>query len=132
MSLSLLFADADVIHVYTRAQALADGCLIDVTETAKTAGFRVPVALTATVWADCVAWDQEREVCPQDETGRLCDVLTMARFAASGAPRANRVGFGVLRVRCGQQRPTLARLVLAIGAGDQGEPVMTIMLPGEE
>ncbi len=46
MSLSPLFKDADLIPVYTRAQALADGVLVDVTETAKEAGFRAPVALT--------------------------------------------------------------------------------------
>lgn len=132
MTPSLLIADVHIIDVYTRAQALADGYLIDVTETAKTTGFRVPVAITATAWADCVAWDRDREVCPQDETGRLVDVLTMARFAASGNPGADRIGFGVLRVKCGQLRPKLARLVLAIGPGDRGEPVMTIMLPGED
>ena len=42
------------IHVYTRAQAIADGVLVDVSDTARDAGFRVPVALTSAVWADCL------------------------------------------------------------------------------
>ena len=46
----------EVIYAYTRAEAIADGVLIDVTETAKEVGFRLPVALTAAAWADCVAW----------------------------------------------------------------------------
>ena len=132
MDLSAFFAGADLIHVYTRAQALADGLLIDVTQTAREAGFKVPVAITAAVWADCVAWDMEHEVCPQDETGRLWDVLCMAAFAARSRPDADRIGFGVLRVRCGRLRPDLVRLVLVVGPGDAGEPVMTIMLPGED
>lgn len=34
------------IYIYTRKQAIEDGVLIDVTETAKEAGFKVPVAVT--------------------------------------------------------------------------------------
>jgi len=54
-----MFEDADLIHSYTRAEALADGTLIDVSETAREAGFRVPVALTRAAWFDCVAWTAE-------------------------------------------------------------------------
>jgi len=43
-----MFENADLIHRYTRADALRDGVLIDVTATAKEAGFKYPVALTAT------------------------------------------------------------------------------------
>jgi hypothetical protein len=50
------------IHVYTRAQAIADGILVDFT-TAKDdrgqllcqqAGFKIPVAITRTAWAKTV------------------------------------------------------------------------------
>jgi hypothetical protein len=132
MSLSLLFADAPVIHAYSRAQALADGALVDVSELARDAGFKVPVALTTKVWTDCVAWDQTREVAPQDETGRLWDVLTMAHMTARGRPDADRLTFSVLRIGSGHLRPSLVRLVLVIGPGDQGEPVITIMQPEED
>src|SRR4051812_27741843 len=36
----------EVIFAYTRKQAIEDGVLVDVTETAKEAGFKIPVALT--------------------------------------------------------------------------------------
>ena len=39
-----------VISVYTRAQAIGDGILVDVSETAREAGFKIPVAVTRTVW----------------------------------------------------------------------------------
>ncbi|MEU4294388.1 DUF6573 family protein [Kribbella sp. NPDC026596] len=41
-----LFGEADVIHSYSRADSIAGGILIDVTETARESGFTVPVALT--------------------------------------------------------------------------------------
>ena len=127
-----IFADAVLVHSYTRAQALADGCLVDVSETAREAGFRVPVALTAAVWGDCVAWDRERESCYQDESGRLWDVLSMASFAARSNKGADRLNYSLLRVPRGGRRPERVRLVLHIGPGDQGEPVITIMQPGED
>ena len=39
-----------VISAYTRAQAIADGVLVDVSEMAREAGLKHPTALTATVW----------------------------------------------------------------------------------
>ena len=47
-----MFESFDFIHRYTRAEAIRDGVLIDVSATAREAGFRYPVALAA---AACVA-----------------------------------------------------------------------------
>ena len=76
--------DAEIISTYTRAQAIEDGMLVDVTETAREAGFRYPVAMTSAAWSDCVAWTDEdtQRQAPQDESGRLWDVLWMAKQAA--------------------------------------------------
>lgn len=51
-----MFTSSNLIHSYTRTQAIEDGDLIDVTEIGREAGFRVPVALTRSVWTDCVEW----------------------------------------------------------------------------
>jgi hypothetical protein len=131
MSLSTVFDDADLIHVYSRAQAIADGGLIDVSEMARQAGWRASVALTAAVWGDCVAWDKYQPA-DQDEQGRLWDVLTMALFAARGRRRSNRTLFTVLRIPRGGQLPEPVRLAIEIGPGDAGEPVITIMQPEED
>ncbi|RKT37909.1 DUF6573 family protein [Thiocapsa rosea] len=127
-----LFDGGVMIYAYTRAQALDDGRLIDVTDLACDAGFKVPVALTAKVWADCVVWDQAREVAPQDETGRLWDLLAMAHLAARGRPHSGRLTFSVLRIGSGRLRPSRVTLALVIGPGDRGEPVITIMQPDED
>src|SRR5262249_58419319 len=82
-----MFERFDRIHRYSRADALRDGVLIDVTETAREAGFKHPVALTAAAWAKCVAVPPG-VVC-QDEAGRLWDVLFMLHCAigrSAGGP----------------------------------------------
>ncbi len=124
------------VSAYTRAQALVDGELIDVTATAADARFRVPVALTRKAWVEAVTWDDERPE-PQDEEGRLWDVLYMASHAARRAGGADAVTFCVLRIP-NETRDTrwndaeLLQLELRIGPGDHHEPVITILIPGEE
>jgi hypothetical protein len=49
-----MFDQSDLIHAYSRSQAIEDGVLIDATATAREAGIRYPVALTAAVWERCV------------------------------------------------------------------------------
>jgi hypothetical protein len=122
------------IHTYSRAQAIADGVLIDCTEVASEAGFRLPVALTRAVWVDCVEWTDEdsRRQTPQDQAGRLWDVLWMASLAASrGGAQAS---FDLLRVPRGGRgvKPSRVTLSMVCGPGDQGEPVITILALGED
>lgn len=121
------------IHTYSRADAIRDGVLVDVTDTAAEAGFKVPVALTAAAHLDTVAWNADHGA-HQDEAGRLWDVLTMARQAAGWQPGGQRVTFQVLRVpnHCAAEAPELVALDLHIGPGDTGEPVITILLPEED
>lgn len=131
------------VHVYTRAQAIEDGMLHELTSTAQEYGFRWPVAITAGAWADCVAWaedDNTRKGTGQDERGRLGDVLAMAYVRMRQAAARNesgchvRLAFHVLRTpREGRgQKPRDVELVLHVGPGDAGEPVLTIMLTSED
>ena len=137
-----LFEDTDIISTYTRADAIADGYLTDVTEAARETGFRYPVAITRAAWEDCCAWtdaDEARKqgrTC-QDERGRLHDVLWMAFCAARRARiecrsdtiilyelrRVPRQGKGVM--------PRRVALKAICGPGDDARPVITIMLPDE-
>jgi hypothetical protein len=139
----LEFFDADdLIFAYSRSQALEDGVLVDATQLAREAGFRHPVALTCAAWEDCVAWsdaDEQRKRALQDESGRLWDVLSMGVRAIQmqkrrGRGQEDRLTFSVFRVpREGDDvQPTMVTLELVCGAGDRGEPVMTIQFPGED
>ena len=118
------------ISRYTRAQALADGVLCDVTAVAREAGFRIPVALTAAAWAACVA--VPGGTTGQDEVGRAWDVLVVLRQAIRAADDGPEVRFGV-RVRRGDEKGTsLVKMKAVCGPGDAGEPVVTVMLPDED
>ena len=125
-----MFTDSDLIHSYTRRQAIEDGVLIDVSETAREAGIRFPVALTAGVWGRCVAVPEG--VVGQDAPGRLWDVLWMTRNAIARAPASADAVQVKLYVRNDNRRPELVTLKAVCGPGDDMEPVITVMLPGED
>ncbi len=138
---SHLFENTPVVHRYTRADGLRDGTLVDVTETAREAGFKVPVAITAAVQDQCVRWTEEdtrrKPRFHQDEDGRLWDMLWMAacrsREIARSGSRASPALFQVIVVpRPGHGRRRLRTLKLVIGPGDAGEAVATIMLSDED
>ena len=114
----------------TRAQAIEDGVLVDVSETASEAGITFPVAVTSAVWAKYV--EVPDGVQCQDETGRLWDVLWMFRCRAK--IEGGRAFNYSLHVRNDNRdrTPPLVHLKAVCGPGDDAEPVITIMLPEED
>ena len=125
------------ISTYSRAQAIADGILVDVSDTAREAGFSIPVAVTRTVWTRLVALpDGYRGF--QDERGRLWDILWMARHYALRASDRDRVRMCVLvrdirkDLRDSNRAPRKHFPIVAIGAGDTGEPAITLMFPEDD
>lgn len=124
--------DAEVIYSYTRAQALEDGVLVDVSEIAKEAGIKFPVALTAAVYGKYV--EVPDGVTAQDKTGRLWDVVWMFRMTARKTD-GDTLMFKLYVRNHNRERLDLRDLVTlkaVCGPGDQGEPVITIMLPDED
>jgi hypothetical protein len=126
-----------VISTYTRAQAIEDGVLIDPGSMANEAGFKWPVALTADAWADCVAWtdDDSQKQVHQDQSGRLWDVVYMASHAIrTSKDSGDRLMFQLYRVpRDGwSTEAILVTLKLIVGPGDNGDRVITILLPNED
>src|SRR5258708_38971929 len=120
----------DIISTYSRAEALEDGALVDVSETAREAGIRYPVALTRGAWAEAV--EVPRGAVGQDEAGRLWDVFWSLRMAIRAAQSgADRLTFRVSVVGERRKRRTVD-LVSVCGPGDDAEPVITVMLPGED
>lgn len=128
----------EVIYSYTRAQAIEDGVLVDVSEMAREAGFVWPVAMTAAAWEDCVAWTEEdsRRQTYQDQSGRLWDVIWMASRALKAADRGGEQSclFQLYRIPRGGRgvRPCLATLKVMAGPGDEWKPAITIMKPDED
>ena len=126
-----MFEEGDLVHRYTRAQAIEDGALIDVSAVACEAGMRYPVALTRAAWERCVTVPPGVEC--QDEAGRLWDVVWLLACAIRRGGSGAEVRFGVHVRNDNRERiPPLVQLKAVCGAGDHGEPVVTVMLPGEE
>ena len=121
-----MFTDDDLIYSYTRAEALADGVLIDVSERAQRAGIKYPTACTAGVWSliDCLP-DSDMDAL----TGIVRDVRAeevlramLTAIRRGGARGTGRVVFAALG----------ASLWAQCGPGDTAAPVITIMLEGED
>lgn len=122
--------DDILIHSYSRAEAIADGVLVDVSEAAREAGFRFPVALTNAAWASCVCVPDGAS--GQDEAGRLWDMLTMLRHACRSAARDENTLFFDVLVLNDETTPKPVRLKSVCGPDDDLAPCITVMLPGED
>lgn len=127
---------SNVIYSYTRKEAINDGVLIDVSTRAYEASFSIPVALTAAVWSQYVIWsesDSARQV-SQDTEERLLDILQMLHFAIHKNLNSDCLCYHLYIIpRDGKTtKPRLIPLKAVIGGGDQGEPVITVMLPNED
>lgn len=125
-----MFDEKDLIHTYTRAEALADGALVDVTTTAQEAGIKYPVALTRAVWCQCVEVPEGVEC--HDEAGRLWDVLYLLRHAIGRARPGTSILLYQLRVRNDNRRARSVTLKAVCGPGDDGSPCVTVLLPDED
>ena len=126
-----------VLSAYTRAQAIEDGFLVDVSETAREAGFTIPVAVTRSVWSRLIALPEGYRGF-QDERGRLWDILWLARHYARRASDSDRVRMCVLvrdirkDLRDSNRPPRRHFPIVAISAGDDGGPAITIMFPEDD
>ena len=133
------------ISIYTRADALSDGMLVDVSEMARDAKFRIPMAVTTSVWEECIYWpEDEANGYGQSTDGRLWDVLFLAHCEIASArgneqdleyklnviPRGTKPeNTGAIDDFTGAELKTLK---INIGPGDNGEPVITIMQPNAD
>jgi hypothetical protein len=122
-----------VIYAYSRAQAIADGVLVDVTEMAKEVGFKLPVAITEALDHRLNPTKADQGL-GQDYDARLWDVLWIAAFTIKLAdPGTDTVSFTVALqqadVKSGQPRNFDLHLRAVCGPGDDGEPVVTIGFP---
>lgn len=121
-----------IIYSYTRAQALADGFQVEVSQTAREAGIRFPVFLTRSVFDAYVTVPPN--VSGQDEAGRLWDIVWMLQFAIrKAASGQDRLPFA-LYVRNDNRRPKLVKLIAQCGPldMDKPEPAITVMLTDED
>lgn len=124
-----------IVPTSTRAEVLAAGRLLDVTPLARQAGFQIPAALTASLWAAYGAPDKT----PAEDPGTVWDLLWMLRCAATGIlpaklechPHGEVLWFELELTPRGKSTAERVLLKAISGGGDSGESVLTICLPHE-
>ena len=105
-----------VISSYSRAQAIDDGVLVDITEQARQQRFVFPMAMTSALWESCKAKSA-------DITANVKQILTQLHLEIKkAAPNCDQLKFVMLglTIKC------------VVGPGDDPRPVMTLMLQNED
>ncbi len=122
----------DAIYSYTRAQAIEDGVLVDamagdLAEVSRQ-HYKHPVAMTAGVFSLIKRAVEHPKHC-NDYKGVWHDVLYMSHAAPAKRWQTGCL-FPVIITGTGRRRNHT--LKIECGPGDDGEPVMTVMLPEED
>lgn len=118
------------ISVYTRAQAIADGVLVDLSEQFPEIcrqHYKLRIAATSAVWALVEAASRSGSA---DHAGVVHDMLFMSRHRHRKIDNSTVLFDVTIKDENGRNR--LRKLKLAVGPGDRGEPVITVMLPEED
>ena len=114
-----------LIYSYNRAQALADGVLVDLSERARCHGIKYPTACTAGVLALIEAIEKPHPTLRQVQVLGRTDAVLVSMLSAirrGGTRGTDRVVFEALG----------AALWAQCGPGDTAEPCITIMREGED
>jgi len=122
---------AAVIHCYSRSQALEDGVLADITSLAKEAGFKFPMAATAAVW-NLLSPSEDLQAQGQSFNGRAWDMLSILKLCIGRWENTDIIRFAPLFITKPGAGPEPVRLWAKCGPGDTSEPVVTIMMEGED
>jgi len=121
----------EVISSYSRAEAIEDGVLVDMnkgTFDEVTKGiYNIPVAVTKAVYAIIKRAAENPRTC-NDYKGIWHDMVHMSRVFLK--KDASSYFFPCTITGAGRKRKFIFKSV--IGGGDNGEPVITFMLPDED
>lgn len=117
------------IFRYTRQDAIRDGVLLDISETVRTrADVRLTAVISLALWETLAAAERFRPDHPA--VNDLCDGVAFARAGLVASDWSDREDGGTLLFDFSTgTRKLKAKLVL--DPGDDGLPVITIMLPDE-
>ncbi len=120
----------EIVSHTSRAAALEDGDLIDITYAAKEVGIQLPVAISREAWNLCVAMTPATRESRHTQARRLHDVVSMLLWAMRRSAPGRDIAF---EVRCvtTNLRETCIPLRANVTYGDYAEPVMTLVLPEE-
>lgn len=114
----------EIIYSYSRAQAIADGVLVDLCHVDSIRQhWKHPFACTSAVWSII---EEALHQTGQDVCGICHDISTLAKLAIQETREAQQIFFTVVIAR------RTHSLKLHIGPGDTASPVLTLMLQYED
>jgi len=121
----------EVVYQFSRADAISDGTLIDLTANypEECRLYRYPVTCTAAVWSLVEQAVADRRQC-NSANGVVWDILYMSQRGVITRPDDQTVLFKVIITGTGRQRTHTMKAVCY--PGDDMEPVITIMLLHED
>jgi hypothetical protein len=125
-------SDDDCLSSYSRAQAIEDGVLIDVSDAANKTGFMYPVAITDTLFHQYIEAPSLLEADGQTAEGRLRDVLMMLIYAIRRSKAGSQEVHFKVSFLMKSKKTELVDLWAVVNGGDDGKTVITIMLEGED
>lgn len=115
-----------IIDQHSRAQMIADGELIDVSNAAKALKYRIPVAVTQAVWIGSIEPFDGQEAFSVQRRGALWKILTkLARDIMFSSDEDEELFFTV-PLTFHEGKVLSASLKATLGRGDKGEPILTI------
>ncbi len=124
----------EVIHSYSRKQALEDGVLVSGMEgdfeDISRQHFKFPVAMTIAVFSLIEKAVLNKRHC-NDFKGVYHDILFMSKSGLARAIDRTTNAFEVIITGCGHGRKPIPMKIVC-GPGDQMEPVLTVMLINED
>ncbi len=123
------FKDFEVIHSYSRKEAINDRVLMDVSNSAKDIGILYPVAVSQAVWAKYVFMSDEQEDYEYLEEQRLLDILFKFKRKAEQTKGPDLLFEIFVQFTAEPEEVTLKAVC---GPGDRMEPVITIMEVNED
>lgn len=124
---------APIISSYSRAQAIEDGVLIDLSDIACPLFWTWPVACTAAVWQQLVACgvDPEKEAEGGETYSRRAKQLIVCSWEAARAQRHDGERSDILQFFADTDAGS-TNVWARVTPGDDGKPVLTIMLISED
>jgi hypothetical protein len=120
------------VYSYTRRQALDDGVPVDLTDFAPNHGIIFPAACTAGVYHRYLVPDKTLQSQGQTLEARIHDLLSTLAAAIKGQRlSADRLTFQTTFLMPRGRQVTVTFTCIC-GPDDAGDPVLTILLPGED
>ncbi|MDZ4848216.1 MAG: DUF6573 family protein [Pirellulaceae bacterium] len=121
-------AGIEVMEAYTRAQALDDGVLVDVSAQARALGICFPFAVTACAWAEVIGFPFNAND-KQEEERRVKELIERANKELSQSTLRD-VCFSISVEKSKGSEEVELRATFS--RGDDGDPVYTVMLSYED